>query len=161
MPERSRSVQAQVDETELIGECSVAGVTFAKFSVPRGRVRFTTHAAIFLLDGMPTLALRVGNLRRDLVVGVEVTVVLLYPYQSREGMNLWRTDDLLLRRGRNPALTRGWTVLHTIDAKSPLHDLRWGYRHADVLAILPGGRTRVDLRRFDVLMPCAPTDAFA
>jgi inward rectifier potassium channel len=33
----------------------------------------------------------------------------------------WRSYDLKLRRSRIPALTRGFTVMHAIDAESPLH----------------------------------------
>lgn len=176
----------------------VAGLTFAKFSVPRARVRFTSEAVIFLLDGLPTLGLRIGNLRSDLVVGVELSLVLLRPTVSPEGHHFWRSEDVRLRRSRNPALTRGWTVLHAIDAQSPLagvtpesfaaselelqvaitgtdslsgqpvnathtyeaQDLRWGYRHADAVTVLPDGRSRVDLSAFDRVVPCKATPAF-
>jgi inward rectifier potassium channel len=99
------------------------GLTFAKFSVPKARVRFSAPAVVFLFDGVPTLAFRITNERRELVAGVEVTLIAERPERSVEGHEFWRTYELKLRRSRIPALTRGFTVMHPIDAQSPFHGL--------------------------------------
>jgi inward rectifier potassium channel len=84
-------------------------------------VRFSVPAVIFVFDGVPTLAFRLGNQRRELVVGVEVSLVAERPETTREGHQIWRAYDLRLRRPRYPTLTRGFTVMHPIDRQSPLH----------------------------------------
>ncbi|HEX4384613.1 MAG TPA: hypothetical protein VH083_16740 [Myxococcales bacterium] len=96
------------------------GLTFAKFSVPKVRVRFSAPAVVFVFDGVPTLAFKITNQRRELVAGVEVTLTAERPEQSAEGHEFWRSYDLKLRRSRIPALTRGFTVMHALDGDSPL-----------------------------------------
>ena len=97
------------------------GVCFARFSVPGDRVRFSVPAVVFVFDGVPTLAFRLGNQRRALVVGIEVSLVADRAETTREGHQIWRAYDLELRRSRYPTLTRGFTVMHAIDEQSPLH----------------------------------------
>jgi inward rectifier potassium channel len=99
----------------------IGGVSFAKISMPGLRVRFSTHAVVFLFEGVPTLAFRVGNQRRELVVGVEVTLIGERPEVTTEGHQVWRAYDLELRRARFPTLARGYLVMHPLDARSPLH----------------------------------------
>ena len=99
----------------------IGGVSFAKFSVPGARVRFSAPAVVFVFDGVPTLAFRLGNQRRELVVGVEVTLIAVRPETTREGHYVWRSYDLKLRRARYPTLARGFTVMHPLDAESTLH----------------------------------------
>jgi inward rectifier potassium channel len=99
----------------------VGGVSFARFSVPGRRVRFSAPAVVFLFDGVPTLAFRVGNQRRELVVGVEVAVIAERPEVRPDGQQIWRIHDLKLRRARHPTLARGFIVMHHIDAQSPLY----------------------------------------
>jgi inward rectifier potassium channel len=97
------------------------GVAFARLSAPGRRVRFSAPAVVFLLDGVPTLAFRLANQRRELVVGVTLTLLAERPEVSAEGHQLWRAYDLGLRRSHLPTLSRGFTVLHRLDGASPLH----------------------------------------
>ncbi|HET8734225.1 MAG TPA: hypothetical protein VFM45_10700 [Anaeromyxobacteraceae bacterium] len=99
----------------------VGGVTFAKLSVPGPRVRFSAPAVIYVFDGVPTLAFRIGNRRRELVVGVEVTLIGERPEVTPEGYPIWRTYDLRLKRALFPTLARGYIAMHPLDAQSPLH----------------------------------------
>lgn len=99
----------------------IGGVTYAKISVPGLRVRFSIPAVIFVFDGVPTLAFRMGNQRRELVVGVEVTLIGERAEVTAEGHAIWRVHDLKLRRSRFPTLARGYTVMHPLDEDSPLH----------------------------------------
>ncbi len=99
----------------------IGGVTFAKLSAPNLRVRFSVPAVVFVFDGVPTLAFRIGNQRREVVVGVEIELVGERPEVTAEGYRIWRAHDLRLRRSRFPTLGRGYTVLHPLDEQSPLH----------------------------------------
>ncbi len=99
----------------------IGGVTYAKISVPGLRVRFSAPAVVYVFDGVPTLAFRIGNQRRELVVGVEVTLVGERLEVSPEGYPIWRVYDLALRRAIFPTLARGYIAMHPLDARSPLH----------------------------------------
>jgi inward rectifier potassium channel len=96
------------------------GIIFAKFSISGARVFFTRDAVISPMDGVPTLAFRLGNERGNSVVEAQLRVVLLREEKTREGHRMYRMYDLPLVRDRSPAFTRTWTVLHRITSDSAL-----------------------------------------
>lgn len=106
--------------TSLVVTALATGLVFAKFSRSTGRVAFSRHAVIGPMDGVPTLMLRVGNERGNLILEATVRVSLLRTEKTREGVVFYRMYDLVLSRERSPAMTRSWTVLHPIQPNSPL-----------------------------------------
>ena len=104
----------------LIITAVATGLVFAKFSRSTARVAFSRNAAIGPMDGVPTLMLRVGNERGNSILEATVRVSMVRTEKTREGVLFYRMYDLTLARERSPAMTRSWTVLHTIDAQSPL-----------------------------------------
>jgi inward rectifier potassium channel len=96
------------------------GLVFTKFARSTARVRFARDAVITPMDGVPTLMLRLGNVRGNRIVDTRIRVVLTRTERTREGNTMYRMYDLKLVRDRAPQLTRSWTVMHTIDADSPL-----------------------------------------
>ncbi len=120
----SAAAEALVTAEVIVGVSLVAitsGILFAKFSVPRSRMTFAEWATISPLDGVPTLMFRLGNERASQVIEAIVRVVMVRTERTAEGVLYYRMRDLRLERDRSPALARSWTVLHTIDASSPLH----------------------------------------
>lgn len=99
------------------------GLVFAKFAQPVGRIAFAHHAVVSPMDGVPTLMIRVGNQRANMVVEAAVRVVLTRTVKTAEGVTFYQLDDLALRRDRSPALNRSWTVMHRIDERSPLYGM--------------------------------------
>lgn len=99
------------------------GIVFARFSQSRGMVSFSDRACIAPMDGVPTLMIRVGNDRSSAIFDATVRVVLTRTEKTAEGVTFYRMYDLSLVRDRSPALMRSWTVLHRIDAASPLSGL--------------------------------------
>ena len=97
------------------------GLVFAKFSVPTARLDFSRRATVSHMDGEPTLAFRIANVRGNYVVEAQVRVVLVRREPTREGVAMYRMRDLTLVRDRSPALGRSWTVLHKIAPESPLY----------------------------------------
>jgi inward rectifier potassium channel len=81
---------------------------------------FTREATISMMNGVPTLSFRLGNLRSNTIVEAHVRATLMRTEQTREGKTFYRMVDLPLARERIPSLSRSWTVLHVIDDKSPL-----------------------------------------
>ena len=189
---RTLPAHVLVTAEALVGISIVAlttGLLFAKFSVPRARVRFADQVVITPFNGVPTLMVRLGNERTSQIIEALVRVVLIRTERTLEGVLMYRMYDLALERERSPALTRSWTVMHQITEKSPLHgatpaslkkdeidetsaqllharwryvdsQVRWGARHVDLLSERPDGGLRLDVRRFHEVLPTQPTPTF-
>jgi inward rectifier potassium channel len=106
--------------TSLVFTALATGLVFTKFSLPTARVMFTREATISMMNGLPTLSFRVGNLRSNRIVEAMVRVAIVRTELTHEGKTFYRMTDLPLVRERIPSLSRSWTVLHVIDEKSPL-----------------------------------------
>lgn len=106
----------------LVTTALATGLVFARFSLLRARVAFSSRAAIGPFDGTPTLMLRVGNERRGRIVDVVFRLTLWRTTRTAEGVAIYRNLELPLVRERAPSLTRAWTVAHRIVPGSPLHD---------------------------------------
>jgi inward rectifier potassium channel len=120
----SAGAEALVTAEVLVGVSLVAlasGILFAKFSVPRTRMQFAECATLSPFDGVPTLMFRLGNERASQIIEATVRVMLVRTERTREGVIFYRMHDLNLTRDRSPAIARSWTVLHPIDASSPLY----------------------------------------
>jgi inward rectifier potassium channel len=106
--------------TGLIVTAVATGLVFAKFSRSSTRIVFSNRAVIGPMDGVPTLMLRVGNERGNQILEATIRLALLRTEKTMEGMTFYRMYDLRLTRDRSPAMQRSWTVLHPIQADSPL-----------------------------------------
>jgi inward rectifier potassium channel len=123
MHPRTAGAEALVTSEVIVGLSLVAltsGLLFAKFSVPTARMQFAQFATISPFDGVPMLMFRLGNERASQILEATVRVVLLRTERTLEGVTYYRMRDLALERERSPALSRSWTVMHRIDASSPL-----------------------------------------
>ena len=106
--------------TSLVITAVATGLIFAKFSRSSARIAFSRHAVIGPMDGVPTLMLRVGNERGNQILEATIRVALVRTEITKEKTKFYRMYDLRLSRERSPAMARSWTVLHPIDADSPL-----------------------------------------
>ena len=116
----ANSIVVAESVTSLLITAVSTGLVFAKFSRPTARVLFSRRATICSMDGTPTLAFRIGNERRNAIVEANIRVALVRTDKTREGKTFFRVLDLTLVRDRIMSLQRSWTILHTIDEKSPL-----------------------------------------
>lgn len=105
----------------LAGFALATGLIFQRFSRPTARVLFSRVAVVTPYDGIPTLMFRCANERGNQILEAKVHVYLAREETSAEGLTLRRSHDLRLSRSRNPLFSFTWTVMHPIDAKSPLH----------------------------------------
>jgi inward rectifier potassium channel len=71
------------------------------------------------MDGVPTLMMRVGNERGNLILEATIRVSIVRTETTREGVLFYRMYDLALTRERSPAMNRSWTVLHPIAPGEP------------------------------------------
>jgi inward rectifier potassium channel len=110
----------------LLGMASVAvaaGLIFARFSQPTARVLFSQVVVVTPYNGVPTLMFRCANERRNQIFEAQVHVDFARQETSAEGMELRRSYELSLARDRNPQFSLSWTVMHPIDAASPLYGI--------------------------------------
>lgn len=138
----------------LLGMASVAvaaGLIFARFSQPTARVLFSQVAVVTPYNSVPTLMFRCANERRNQIFEAQVHVDLARQETSAEGMELRRSYELNLARDRNPQFSLSWTVMHPIDAASPLYgidpDLLAG-QEASIVVTLSGIDETISQRVF-------------
>jgi inward rectifier potassium channel len=109
--------------TSLLLTALATGLVFAKFSLPMSRLAFSKKLTISPMNGVPTLALRIGNERSNVIAEARIRLGLVRTEKTREGLLLYRLQDLTLVRDSSQALTRSWTVMHVIDQASPLYGM--------------------------------------
>jgi inward rectifier potassium channel len=104
----------------LVFTALVTGIVFTRFSQSTGQLVFSRRACIAPMNGVPTLAFRVGNDRASTVFEATVRVAVIRTERTKEGVTFYRMYDVELARERSQALQRSWTVMHFITEKSPL-----------------------------------------
>jgi inward rectifier potassium channel len=107
----------------LIFFAVLTGLIFARFSRPTARIMFSEVAVITPHNGVPTLMFRCANQRLNQILEAQISVTVLRDETTAEGRTLRRFHDLHLLRQRTPVFVLTWTVMHPIDAASPLHGL--------------------------------------
>ena len=106
--------------TSLLLTALATGLVFAKFSLPMSRLAFSEKLTISPMNGVPTLMLRLGNERSNVIAEARMHLGFVHTEVTKEGMTLYRLEDMQLVRDTTQALARSWTVMHVIDEKSPL-----------------------------------------
>lgn len=99
------------------------GIVFAKFARPTANVVFSDVAVMTRRNSQPALTFRVANAREGALVSASMQLSVLRTETTEEGDTLRRMHDLVVVRDRVPFFTLSWTVLHEIDADSPLAGL--------------------------------------
>jgi inward rectifier potassium channel len=99
----------------------IAGMMFARFSRPFARFMFANYVVIRRIDGQLTLMLRAANARQNIIMEAQAQLRLIRQESTVEGYPMRRIYDLPLRRSQHPIFIFGWTLLHIIDAASPLY----------------------------------------
>ncbi len=108
----------------LLGMVEVAAVTgllFARFSRPTSRIMFSDVAVVTPFNGVPTLMLRAGNERANLILEASVRASLVRRETTLEGQVFTRFYDLKLEREQTSVFALSWTIMHPIDQSSPLY----------------------------------------
>jgi inward rectifier potassium channel len=95
------------------------GIAFARFSRPTARILFSRRMIVRDVDGVPTLMLRAANQRHNVIYSAQARLSLLVDSEVG-GVMMRRFVDLALIRQSNPAFALTWTMMHPIDADSPL-----------------------------------------
>jgi inward rectifier potassium channel len=104
----------------LMSLALITGLMFARFSRPQARFLFTKNAVVRPVDGKQTLMFRAANERQNVVQDASARLHMLRDEVTQEGYHFRRIVDLPLQRSQHPMFSLGWTIMHVIDAASPL-----------------------------------------
>lgn len=106
----------------LVTFALITGIAFARFSRPRPSIRFSDFALIAPYHGITAFMFRVANTRDSELFDVSAEVAVA---RRRRGGSAdeRRFDSLPLERPSVTFFPLSWTVVHPIDAASPLHAL--------------------------------------
>ena len=102
----------------LILTALATGIVFTRFSQSTAQIVFSDRVCIAPVNGVPTLALRIGNDRASVIFEARVNVSIIRTERTEEGVVFYRLHDLELTRSRTPALQRSWTIMHAIEGGS-------------------------------------------
>jgi inward rectifier potassium channel len=98
----------------------MTGLTFVRFSRPRARIIYAENAVIGHFNGDRTLMIRIGNGRSHAMAQTKAHLSALISEWTSEGQFFRRIYDLPLARAHIPIFGLTWTLMHKIDATSPL-----------------------------------------
>ncbi len=109
----------------LLGVAMATGMIFAKVSRPQANALFSKVMVLTTRHGKRTLMLRAGNARGNEVVDATVSLTVLKEEISPEGHHMRMLHDMKLVRSRTPMFAMSWSIMHHVDADSPLVDVDW------------------------------------
>jgi inward rectifier potassium channel len=107
----------------MFGLAVITGLIFVRFSRPTARMHFSKVAVIAPFDGVPTLMIRVANLRHQAMVEPQFRMILLRSTITAEGDEMRRFSSLQLQFDRLIAFPAVLTLRHVIDVESPLYGM--------------------------------------
>ena len=114
----------------------VTGLIFVRFSQPRARILYADKAAVTRHNGRPTLMVRIGNGRLNMLTDATVHLTALIPETSAEGLNYRRAADLPLTTPWYAIFALTLTVMHEIDETSPIYGYDDARMQAESVRIL-------------------------
>ena len=107
----------------MFGLAVITGLIFVRFSRPTARVHFSKTAVIGPFDGVPTLMVRVANLRHQAMIEADFRLAVARSDVTVEGEEVRRFFPLKLSFDHLIAFPVVLTLRHPIDEKSPLHGM--------------------------------------
>jgi inward rectifier potassium channel len=112
----------------IVGVALATGVIFARFSRPSARILYSRNAIVAPYRDKTALEFRIANARSSQLIEVGIQVILTKIERSGE-KTVRKFYDLSLERTRVVFFALSWTVVHPIDANSPM----WGATQQDLL----------------------------
>ena len=104
----------------LVGIGTFAALTFARISLPSGRLKFSEQCVINLDDGEPKLMFRVVHLRNNMIMNAKISLQVLMPTTNSHGQIEINLIDLPLEKDFYHVMTASWVVKHQITKDSPI-----------------------------------------
>lgn len=107
--------------TGLMSLALATGLLFARFSKPRAQILFSEHAIIAPYQHGMSFQFRIANLRNNNIINLKAKVNMTW-MEEVDGRAQRRFAGLSLERDQVFLFPLNWTIVHPINAKSPL----WG-----------------------------------
>jgi inward rectifier potassium channel len=107
----------------LVGVAVIAGISFGRFSRPEARILFSRNAVIAPYRGGRAFMFRIVNQRSNQLVDLSARVLLSRRLRD-SAANDRELITLPLERDSIAFFPLSWTIVHPINAESPLSD--WG-----------------------------------
>ena len=105
----------------MAGVALTTGLIFARFAKPKARIMFSQRAVIRDFDGQRMLMLRIANERYNRIVDASAMASIVRQETGVSGEVFMRIHDLHLMREHTQVFNLTWTLMHVIDASSPLY----------------------------------------
>lgn len=115
----ANSISAIEAATGLMVFALATGLLYGRFSKPSARMLFSDHALIAPYQDGTSLQFRVANARSNVLMNVEARVLLM-TVKTVDGELKRDFIELPLVRSQIIFFPLTWTVVHAIDANSPL-----------------------------------------
>ena len=138
----------------MILDAFMLGLTFAKLSQPRDRVKtvmFSDYAVIAPRDGKLCLMFRVGDIRKSQIVDASIRMQLFRKWKTKEEKHFpfYQEDLKVCYDWRNPDndfrnqifLLLPMVIIHVIDENSPLYNMTPGQlreSECEVVVVMDG-----------------------
>lgn len=100
----------------------VTGLLYGRFSKPRPSLRFSKNIVLREFNGKNAIMFRVVNNRVNAMIRPKIKVNLALTTQNSSGEFVNNFYDLNLENDAITYLPTTWTIVHEIDAKSPLFE---------------------------------------
>jgi inward rectifier potassium channel len=107
----------------LFGLAVLTGLIFVRFSRPTAQIKFSNVAVVTPFDGLPTLMIRLANLRHHAMVEADFRLLFMRSELTKEGEDVRRFYPLRLQFDHLISFPAALTVRHVIDETSPLYGL--------------------------------------
>jgi inward rectifier potassium channel len=107
----------------LFGLAVMTGLIFVRFSRPTARIKFSDIAVVAPFNGVPTLMIRLANLRHHPMVEAEFRLLFMRSELTKEGEEVRRFYPLRLQFDHLINFPAALTIRHVIDETSPLFGL--------------------------------------
>ncbi|HKK77680.1 MAG TPA: ion channel [Saprospiraceae bacterium] len=106
----------------LLGFALATGLLFARFAKPKAQVLFSKQAIIAPYRDGWSLQFRIVNLRSNNIINMEAKVNMSWLEPKADGSMARRFASLPLERSKVSLFPLNWTIVHPIDAQSPLYE---------------------------------------
>jgi inward rectifier potassium channel len=107
--------------TGLVFTALFTGLVFVRFSRIKAKIVFADTAVVTQHDRVKTLMIRIGYKRAGALADAEAHVTFMRLQRRPNGEMFRQSDELKLLRNRMAMMVVSWTVMHEIDAESPLY----------------------------------------
>jgi inward rectifier potassium channel len=125
----------------MMYQALATGLLFVRFARPRADILFSRLAVIAPYNDGVSLQFRIANLRRNEIIELEAEVLYSAMEPDSRGGVVRRYTRLPLERNRVVFFPLAWTIVHPIDAASPLQGKtrrEMADKNAEILVLLSG-----------------------